>query len=246
MSQVEPRDPAKPVSYYREFIEQQEALIRNALEKDAPILFFNVSNYCFRIAVAAYSAGDPVPQCLHWFGETASFRVRAIAEGRGYKFVGYGTIEDYLELYAGAFLAAKARELIRAFRRSAFERPPAAAQTSLMNQFCAVLEGELAVECPIEEEGLKQHNPQWALLPPLFRSAAGRDLRSFGPALEQYLAKSWAPSVERWAKSALKSKTSEYCGKWCLLSAALCKIAGDVPAISQKTRKYIPDELVKA
>src|SRR5262249_20767567 len=155
------------------------AAMQFALSKPVPVLFAKVSDYCFRIGMASYSAGSPVSECLRWFNEAVSYKQRFVREAYACKFIGYGAIELYFELYSAALLVGRAAEQVSLFRKCTFEQPEPEPIISLLNQFCAVLVGEPISQKPGETEELKKINKDHAFLPPLFKAVADRDRETF-------------------------------------------------------------------
>lgn len=242
---VTPRDPARPTTYYASVVGLSTEAIRAYTSHGNPALFMSVVPHFLRIASARYSAGAPVADCLSALGDAAQHQLRFIVEGRQYRFAGRGGIDNYLELYSAAHLAGCSATLIAALRQCVYAEPER--QTwlpRLIEQFCDVLLG-LPVETDADQLSvLARVDPRVAVLPRLFVAVSHRDVPAASAALDDYLAQHWGPPVEKQAKRDLKSAQPVYCGKWCFLSAAMCRVLGVVPDLSPLARRYAPLDLL--
>jgi hypothetical protein len=191
-----------------------------------------------------YSAGVSVVECLQWCGEAATYQRRFLAEGKQFKLVSPGNIDDYLELYSAAFLSNQSDDLIAALKKCEYTGQIIPGTMRLLEQFCDLLQGREVQIDQGQSTELESIKKDWVCLPVLFSTVSRKDISAAAPALDDYLANSWGPPIEKWAKNAIKSSKAEYCGKWSMFSAAACKILGSVPELSKKASAYVPADLV--
>lgn len=244
-----PRDQAKPVTYFEQFVAAKRAdveMLRGAAEQAADPgrkagLVGMLPQRANDIAIALYSGGAPPSECKRWLGEAVDAR-KQIAALNDFRFDEYGLANEDLRTFSGACLIDRQMEIVQAQRKSTFDTNPVPGLLDLIELYCEVLAGEPAVH-EVNERSLKRVAPDWLTLPPLFQSVAARDKRLFAERLETYLSTTW----ERYAKvvrRAIKNPAPVYFGTWNLVSAALCKVMGHVPELSKKVRGYVPDELI--
>lgn len=239
------RDATISADAYRGFIKRYEKHRQHALSE--PALFNSAAKYTLEIAAAMYSAGAPVPECRQRLDEMATYDFRFMAEEQKYAFGGIGEIDNrFLERFPAAQLVDRACELVAAHRRCKFECAPLPWEEALVTPVCAALAGD-PVEVPsVAEATIRKAVKYYAVVPWLCKTVADRDAAAFASTLEEYLHDGWGLLIEKRTKIVLKEKPHDYSGKWSFLAAALCRIMGGVPAISTKTEKYIPLELVGA
>src|SRR5437879_557247 len=164
----EPRDPAKLASYYHAFVAREQEAMLAYTKFDNPGLYFSVAPICVRIGGALYSAGAEVSECLHWFGEAATYQRRFLVEGKKFKLGNIGTIDNYLEIYSAAFLAGKSDELIAALKQCTYTETPRPSDMRLLQQFCDFLLRRKVETNEKQVAELKALHERWALLPLLF------------------------------------------------------------------------------
>jgi hypothetical protein len=239
-----PRDPARPTDYYHAFVAREHEAMLAYTNYDNPALFASVAPKCMRIGVALYSAGEDLSESLGWFEKAADYQTRFLVEGVKFNLAGLGIIDTYFELYSAAFLAGKSDELIGALKKCTYKEDQHPMKVRLLDQFCDLLQGRPVETDEAEVAEIGALKKEWAHLPPLFSAAAAQDGDRMPAALEAYLLKYWGPPMEREAKRELRSPNPEYSGKWSLLSAAACRIAGGVPDISKKAMSYVPTDFV--
>jgi hypothetical protein len=237
------RDATKPVEYYRAFIAAKEQAMQYNLGKGLPQLFGTVSRYCLQIASASYSAGESAEECGRWLAQSADYQRRFLAEGRQYKLGGIGDQDEHIERFFGAYLVGKAADLVEAFRRSTFQEF-SLYEKALMHPLWELLKGEPVTEEPAESADLRKKLKSYVCLPRLFQAVSRKDSSTFASLLGEYLETCWAPAVEKYAKAAIKSKEPDYMGKWCFLSAGVCRMMGTIPELPKNTGQYIPLDLV--
>jgi hypothetical protein len=249
MAYSNPRDPAKPVEYYEQFVAAKRSdmeFLREASDQATDPrrkagLIATFPQKANDIAIALYSEGAIVSECKRWLGTAVDAR-KQIAELRSFRFEEYGLANEDLRTFSGACLVDRQAEMVEMQRNSTFETNPVPGLIDLIEQYCGVLAGEHVLR-KVDERSLKKVAPQWLTLPPLFQSVAERDHRLFAERLETYLSTTW----ERYAKvvkRAINDPAPIYFGTWNLVSAALCKIMNSVPELSSKTRGYVPVELL--
>jgi hypothetical protein len=236
------RDATRSAEYYAGYMAEKKASIEHALGLRAPNLFKSISDRCFQIATASYSAGLDTAEVRHWFGECVTYQLRFIAEAFKNQAIGIGTIDDYAEKLAVAALLGRQQEFVTALHGRTYSEKPDPIQASLIEQLCAVLTQNAKFN--YQELPAAPRQPKgWLLLPPLFKAVHELSHADFARCLEDYLAKSWGPAEEKLAKMDAKDPTPRYCGKWCFLAIALCREMGAIPPLSKKAAPYVPVDL---
>lgn len=240
-----PRDPVRAAPYYESVVQLSQDAIHAYTSHGNPALFMSVVPHFLRIASARYSAGAPISACRQALDEAVEHQERFIVEGRKYQFAGRGGIDNYLELYSAAHLVGRSSSLITVLRQCVYAEPER--QTwlpRLIQQFGDALLG-LTVETDAAQQAeLAKVDPRIAVLPGLFAAVSHHDVAAATVALERYLVQYWGPPIEKQAKRDLKSVQPVYCGKWCFLSAAMCRVLGTVPDLSLLARRYVPVDLL--
>lgn len=244
------RDASKSAQEYQQFIDAKRAEIE-LLSKTAEAnparkagLLQTFPQKCNDIALALYSAGQPVSECRRALSEAVDWRLRFL-EASGYRLEEYGLANEDLRTFSGAYLLDRQREMVEAHQRTKFDTNPVPGLIDLMEMYGALLLGESLEKKKVDEKSLKKVAADWLTLIPLFQSVARRDQGDFAAKLENYLASSW-DKYAAGLKRAAKNPSPIYFGTWNLLSAALSKAMGSVPELSKKTRPYLPLELVTA
>lgn len=251
MTEQAVRDPAKTAEYYARYAAEKGAEFESVRRMAADPantarragLVALLPQKAKDLALAAYSSGAPVGECLRWLGEAVDARLQ-LAELHDYRFPEYGHAHQDFGTFSGALLLGREAEVVGMQRRCTFADadPVPRSLVDLMEQYCEVLAGE-PVTRQVDEKSLKKVAPDWLTLPPLFQAVAARDEAQFAEKLEAYLSVSWE-AYAKGLRRAAKNPALVYFGTWDLLSAALCRIMGRVPELSKKTRGFVPAELV--
>jgi hypothetical protein len=239
----EPRDSAKTFEYYQEAIQLHKQQAENAMAKNNRLLFPAISRYCTRLARASYSAGLPVAECLDWLARAAEYELRYMKESPEPEWAPQNELDDVTEHYAAAYLTGRSNEVVKTFFATKMGKM-STWETSFMNMVSAVFAAKPTDMGAAELKALAKNEKSLAALPGLLKSVSARDEESFPAAFELYLSNGWGPSADAAARKDLKSKYAIYMGKWCFLSAALCRMMGGVPKLSKKAVQYVPLELV--
>jgi hypothetical protein len=234
--ETSPRDPAKPVSYYRKVAASDKKALDRATKKDTVGSLISVPGYCLRVGLALYCTSDPVDECLQWFDEAVSMKLRFL-EKKAYSFIGYATLVEDLDLYPAGSLVGRASELVAAYRRCIFERASPPRVEGLMDQLCAVLTDEPIKQQSSTLEDLKNNAKEWLVLPPLFKAVGQREEKAFANTLADFLSLYWTKVVRG-------GKADNYVGERSLLAAAVCKKMGMIPELPDKVKQYIPVDLI--
>ena len=231
------RDPLKPPAFFRKVIAEERTALEREVKKGVAAVMRPVPRRCLQIAMAHYSAGDSIQECLRWLDQAATYKVMFF-EKRQYQLGGYGDLIENLETLSAASLAGRGPELVDAYRRCKLQSQPVPRYAGLINQAFAVFKREPVKQINTEMEDLKKHGKDLATLAPLFKSVSDRDARAFAAALDNFLSVCWSKQVKG------VERMEEYTGKWSILSAAVSKLMGGVPSLPDKTRPYVPADLV--
>jgi hypothetical protein len=242
---TEQRDTAQSVERYEGFIEAEMHAMNAYLKYQNPRVYNFVARSCVKLGKAHYARGSGLDVVMNWLRQAGEYHRSFIADGRKYELADAGTIDDYLELLAAAFLAGNAERLIEALQRCVYTskplHPPA---QRLFDEYCAMLLGQEAPIPASDAEELGALYKDWGALPPVVQAAARLRTDALGPALDAYLSAVWGKSMDKWARTALKSPRPDYYGRFCFFAAACCRVAGIIPPLGKKAASYLPVELV--
>ncbi len=230
------RDRNRPLSHYMKMVSKEEKDVKRAISMD---LFEVVPVRCIRIGLALYCMGENVDKSFHWFTQAVANKLLDMKH-RDFHFEGYPLKIHDLEIFSAGHLVGKADELIDAFRRCDYDQEPVPRIKGIMDQYTAMLKKEPIRQKRLQIEDLKKFGQGLVTLPPLFKSVAKQQQKSFSQALGDYLSKYWAKEVRS------VDRDDDYIGKWSLLSAAVCQMMGIIPELPEKTKMYIPIDLVCA
>lgn len=242
---TEPRDPAQVVERYDGFIEAEIRAMNAYLKYENPGSYNQVARSCVKLGKAHYSRGSAIDVVDDWFRKAAMYHRSFIVDGRKFELAGAGSIDDHLELLAAAYLAGNAEGLIDALQRCKYTSTPFhPPEQQLFDEYCAMLLGRPAPAAASDAAELGALHKDWGTLPPVVHAAARREPDGLGPPLDTYLTAVWGKSMDKWAKTSLKSARPDYYGRFCLFAAACCRVAGGVPPLGKKAATYLPAELV--
>ena len=231
------RDLLRPLAFFHKVIAEERKAIEREVKKGSPAVMLPAPRRCLQIAMAHYSAGDSIQDSLDWLDRAVTYKLMFF-EKRQYALGGYGDLIENLETLSAASLVGRGAELVNAYRRCILQSQPVPRYIGLINQAFAVFKREPVKQVKAEMDDLKKHGKDLATLAPLFKSISDGDARAFAVAVDNFLSTSWAKQVK-----GIES-LAEYSGKWSILSAAVSKLMGGVPPLPDKTRQYVPGELV--
>lgn len=242
-ARTELRDAAKPASHYTKLAGLYEKEIAHSIAMKSRQLTRFIADRELRVVRALYSGGAPLSECLTHLTAAGDHFTQFLTDSRGEAIEGIPDVESFIENMSAVFLCGAGSACERAFRAAQIDnvRPW---QSSVLSLVAAVLDGKTSIPHPLDLQGTPK---DWApLFTDMFQTVLRRDHDAFPAALKAYFAKSWGPSADRAARGDLKAKPCCYVGKWAFHAAALCKLMGGAPPLSQKLLQYVPVELVTA
>ncbi len=235
------RDPAKPAAYFMKLATLEKAGLRSVAGLKGRNILTSRARRHLRLAMALYSAGEPIKVCHDHLDRAATALVESLLGSVSSPIQGVPNFDAYVEVFCAAWLEGRGAEIATAFRGARFEDIKPWQQATL-ESLCVAFEGG---RLPARAAG-----PSDAEYGPLFWEAlaciGARDRSGFGPTLDAYLAREYAPVAERAARYELNTANVMYAGRWTLFAAASLQLMGEMPTLSAHALRYCPVALVDA
>jgi hypothetical protein len=231
------RDPAQTEEGYRNTIAQFTRDLEETVGRGVPRILFRTPPKCCGIAMAHYSAGDPVLESLHWFNEAVNYRL-AYHEGVGYRISSMPFFEASFQLLGAAHFVHRAPELVASFRRCEFAEAPRPWELELTRLAWAVFSNEPWPTDSSAEALIKKHAKQLFTAVPLLEATARGDKVRFSSALLDYFEQSWSKLLRG------EKPGPQYSGLWNIGAGALCQKIGVHPEFPESIMRYISEDMI--
>jgi hypothetical protein len=235
---LQPRDPRLTSAKYLALAQAYRKGIAAGKRLKSDAVLRSIADKHVLVALALYSAGAPVAECLRELAAAADFFSRHLAASVRRPLSGIANMPSYMEGLSAAQLTGSLGRRAGALEQARFLEI-SVWQAESLSLICAAYGHPISLS---HNGKVEQAAPGFGKhFQALFTTVVRRKRDAFGNALERYLREEWAPIFGAGTEANLRS--GSYVGQWALFSAALCKVMGFVPELAPDVRQFVPAEL---